>query len=79
MTRHVASLRATVDSISLTADDVELASITTDDEQQLFIPAALLPAGTRPGDVLVISIARDEDETRARAARIADLQRKLFG
>jgi hypothetical protein len=77
--RAAAPSRVTVDQISVNADNVKLASLLTDDGTQLLIPAALLPAGTAVGDVLLAQFSRDSDETAARARHSAELQRKLFG
>jgi hypothetical protein len=72
-------LRATVDEITVNADDVELASLITDDGLELIVPLAVLPPGTRDGDVLLIRFEQDPDARAERRQRIAELQEKLFG
>jgi hypothetical protein len=72
-------LRVTVDDIDEAAEGEQVARLVTDDEDQIVIPAALLPRGTRRGDVLSMTLARDPDETDRRRSRISELQRKLFG
>jgi hypothetical protein len=69
---------ATIDHISTSADDISIASLVTDTGEQLALPTALLPDGAAAGDVLRIHIMRDADATRERAARVSELQRKLF-
>ena len=73
-----ATIRATIDNISVTADDVSLASLITDAGEHFSVPSALLPDGSALGDVLRISIEHDPDETATRVARVSELQRKLF-
>lgn len=77
--QNAVSVRVTVDHISVNAQDVPLASLVTDQGDELTLPAALLPTGTVVGEVLLLRLARDPSETAARAALVADLQRKLFG
>jgi hypothetical protein len=71
-------LRATINTIELAANDILIASLVTDAGARLTLPAALLPDGVTVGDVLLLSLARDPDETAARAQRVSELQRKLF-
>lgn len=73
------SRRMTVDEIELNADNERVAVLIGDDGTQLALPLALLPAGTRVGDVLNLSMAHDSDETERRRKRVGDLQKKLFG
>jgi hypothetical protein len=70
--------RAAIDSISVSAGGVSIASLTTDDGTHLTLPVPLLPDGAAVGDVLRLSIDPDPDETAARGARVSELQRKLF-
>ncbi|RIK39090.1 MAG: DUF3006 domain-containing protein [Chloroflexi bacterium] len=56
-----------------------LASLVTDDGQELTVPLDLLPEGTRIGDVLTVRFRTDTRQTQARKQRVADLQKKLFG
>ena len=46
---------------------------------RLNLPAALLPPGTREGEIVSISIARDEEATRAANERVSGLIGKLAG
>lgn len=78
-TRSTQQLIVTVDQISPDADNVLLASLVTDDGQELTAPLDLLPEGTRIGDVLTVRFRRDARQTQARTQRVADLQKKLFG
>ncbi|HEX5166698.1 MAG TPA: DUF3006 domain-containing protein [Thermomicrobiales bacterium] len=71
--------RLTVDEIELNADNERVAVLIDDDGSQLVLPLALLPEGTRVGDVLNLSLAPDADETQRRRKRVKDLQKKLFG
>src|SRR5687768_12669950 len=77
--REPARIRATVDDITVNADDVKLASLVTDDGAELVLPLALLPDGTQDGDVLLISIKQDRATRAARRKRVANLQERLFG
>jgi hypothetical protein len=72
------TLRVAIDAIEVSANDIRIASLVTDNGARLTLPTALLPDGAIVGDVLMISIARDPAETAARAARVSELQRKLF-
>jgi hypothetical protein len=67
-----------IDNIAVSADDVSIASLTTDDGERLTLPTALLPDGAAVGDVLCLRIARDPEATITRAQRVSELQRKLF-
>jgi hypothetical protein len=69
----------TVDQIELNADNQWVAVLIGDDGSQIVMPLALLPAGTREGDVLNLSLAHDSDETERRRERVKGLQKKLFG
>ena len=58
-------------------------AICEDNDRKLFgIETVDLPAGAKPGDVLVISeegeISVDREETRRRKEKIQKLQNKLF-
>lgn len=50
-----------------------------DESVRLNLPAALLPPGTRDGDILTLSIGRDEEATRAAKDRVTGLVGKLTG
>lgn len=71
--------RLTVDQIELDANNERVAVLVGEDSSQMVVPLALLPAGTREGDVLTLSLARDSDETERRRERVKGLQKKLFG
>jgi len=71
--------RLTVDAIELNARNERVAVLVGDDGAQVVMPLALLPGGTRVGDVLDVSFAHDSGETERRRKRVEDLQRKLFG
>ena len=44
---------------------------------QVIIPVSLLPAGTREGDILTVTIERDPDATEAERARIAGIIERI--
>lgn len=50
-----------------------------DESVRLNIPATLLPPGTRDGDIVTLSIGRDEEATRAAKERVTGLVGKLTG
>jgi hypothetical protein len=72
-------IRVTVDEIGPDQDNRLLATLVTDREEILTVPFALLPQGTRTGDVLTLSFTPEPDEREHRRRRIAELQRRLFG
>lgn len=56
-------------------DRKQLAVLVSDDNDRVTIPRRLLPKGVHPGDVLTLTIARDEEATRAlseEARRVRD-------
>jgi hypothetical protein len=71
--------RFTVDEIELNVDNERVAVLIGDDGSQIVMPLALLPSGTRVGDVLTLALAHDSDETERRRERVKALQKKLFG
>lgn len=73
------SLRVTVDEIGPDQNNVPLATLVTDDGDILTAPLAVLPEGTRAGDVLSIHFQQQAEELDARRDHIAELQRRLFG
>jgi len=73
------SLRVTLDEISVDAHDIDLASLVTDTGEILTIPLALLPEGSKHGDLFTLRIERHPDETEQRKQRIIELQKRLFG
>ncbi len=62
-------------------EDNDIAVLTDDDGNTLNLPAADLPDGCRPGDMLVRgedgAWVRDDACREARRARILDLQKRL--
>ncbi|HUG15957.1 MAG TPA: DUF3006 domain-containing protein [Thermomicrobiales bacterium] len=69
----------TVDAIDETADGGLVATLVTDAGERVILPLALLPDGTREGDVVRMTLERDVDETAERRRRVVDLQKRLFG
>lgn len=69
----------TIDAIDRNADDEVVATLVADTGVSVVVPVAMLPAGAREGDVLAITLERDEVETEARRSRVKDLQKQLFG
>jgi Protein of unknown function (DUF3006) len=55
----------------------EIAVLLTDDGETLNIPRSLLPAGSKPGDVLTFSLERDARATRNLADETRRAQDKL--
>ena len=49
----------------------EIAVLLTDDGETLNIPRSLLPAGSKPGDVLTLSLEHDAGATRNWPTRLA--------
>ena len=73
------SLLVTVDEIVPDHDSIPLATMVTDTGDIITAPLALLPEGTRAGDVLSIHFEQQPDERQVRRDHIAELQRRLFG
>lgn len=73
------SIRVTLDEISVDANDKDLATLVTDAGDIVTIPFALLPAGSKHGDLFTLRIERHPDETQQRKQRILELQKRLFG
>jgi hypothetical protein len=48
-----------------------------DESVRLNLPATLLPPGTREGDIVTLSLERDEEATRAAKERVSGLIKKL--
>jgi hypothetical protein len=48
-----------------------------DDTRRISIPAELLPPDSREGDILMITLERDEKATAAAKARVSGLVEKL--
>jgi hypothetical protein len=79
MDNETGAIRLTVDDVGLDQDHNSLATLVSDTGQQVTIPLALLPEGTRVGDVLSVGFTLDPEERELRRKKIADLQRRLFG
>lgn len=73
------ALIATVDRIESDERGEPLAVLVLDDGQQLVVPLANLPKGTRRGSVLRLRWEPDPATERERRERIRSLQRRLFG
>lgn len=68
--------------LSLSVDRFEgpeksLAVLLTDNGEAITLPRSLLPAATRPGDVLTLSIEHDATASRKLADETRNVQRKL--
>ena len=57
----------------------QTAVLLTDDGTQIDFPRALLPKGTRAGDILSVTIERDPEATAKLAEETRDVERKLKG
>ncbi len=55
----------------------QIAVLVTDDGETINFPKALLPAGCKPGDVLSLSLERDQAATRAVAEETRKVQDDL--
>jgi hypothetical protein len=55
----------------------QIAVLLTDDGDTLNLPKSILPAGTRPGDVLTLSLSRDDVATKQVADETRHVQDKL--
>lgn len=69
----------TVDEISTNQHGESIATLVAGDGALLTLPAALLPAGARVGDVLRLTLEPDPEETDRRRSASSQLQRELFG
>ena len=69
----------TVDEIGPDQDNNLLATLVSDEGDIATMPLALLPQGTRVGDVLTLHFTPEPDERSRRRQKIAELQRRLFG
>lgn len=54
-----------------------IAVLLTDDDETINLPRSLLPADARPGDVLTLSLQRDDEATRALAEETRRIQQEL--
>ena len=69
-------------AIQLSVDRFEgegklIAVLLTDDGEAISLPRALLPPGVKAGDVLSMTLARDESATRKLAADTRRIQDEL--
>ena len=55
----------------------ETAVLVTDDGQQIDFPRSLLPAEAKPGDVLMLSLERDQAATDRLTTETRELQDRL--
>jgi hypothetical protein len=55
----------------------EVAVLLTDDDQTVNFPRLHLPAGSKPGDVLTLTLERDESATRALAEETRRVEDRL--
>jgi hypothetical protein len=55
----------------------QIAVLLTDDGETFNLPKSILPAGTRPGDVLTLSLSRDDVATKQVAEETRQVQDKL--
>jgi hypothetical protein len=55
----------------------QIAVLVTDDGESLNFPKALLPAGAKPGDVLTLTLERDDGATRDVSDQTRRIQDKL--
>jgi len=67
-------MKATVDRIE---EGIAVLIDRDDDTRRISIPAELLPPDSREGDILMITLERDEESTAAAKARVSDLVEKL--
>ncbi len=71
----MARFKVTLDRIE---DDIAVLLVRDAEEMsKIDIPLFLLPAGSREGDILDITIARDKQETEAAKERVSTLLEKL--
>jgi hypothetical protein len=69
------NLRLSVDRFE--GDRKQVAVLLADDGTQINIPRNLLPKGTKPGDILSLSIERDAGATRQVARQTRAVQSDL--
>lgn len=67
-------MKATLDRIE---GDMVVLLVRDDESIKLDMPLALLPEGCREGDILDITITRDENATEESKARISNLLERL--
>ncbi len=54
-----------------------IAVLLTDDGDSINLPRSLLPPGTKPGDVLSLTLERDSEATRRLAQETRQVQKEL--
>ncbi|MFA4862082.1 DUF3006 domain-containing protein [Methanoregula sp.] len=69
-------MKAAVDRIEET---IAVLISCEDESVRLNLPVSLLPPGTSEGDIVSLSIGRDEEATHAAKERVAGLIGKLAG
>jgi hypothetical protein len=69
----------TIDELSPDSTGTLIATLISGDGATVTLPAGLLPADARVGDVLQVSLTIDPEESARRRDAVAELQRKLFG
>ncbi|PKG32675.1 DUF3006 domain-containing protein [Methanoregula sp.] len=67
-------MKANVDRIE---EGIAILIDREDDARRISIPVPLLPPGSREGDVITLTLERDEDATAAAKARVSGLVEKL--
>jgi len=67
-------MKATVDRIE---EGIAVLVDRKDDTRRISIPALLLPEGTCEGDIITLTLERDEGATAAAKARVSGLIEKL--
>ncbi len=67
-------MKATLDRIE---GDMAVLLVRNGESIRLNVPMVLLPAGCREGDILDISITRDEKETEEARARVSSMIERL--
>lgn len=63
--------------LSLDRFEGKLAVLATEDGASIDVPRAWLPDDARPGDVLTVAFARDDDATRKLAEETAAIQAEM--
>jgi Protein of unknown function (DUF3006) len=78
-------MNATTDSILLTIDEIEcnrdgqqIATLVSREGLIMTVPVALLPEGAAVNHVVVANFRLDRESSRERAARVRNLQHRLF-
>lgn len=67
-------MKATVDRIE---DGIAVLIDREDDARHISIPASLLPPDCREGDILTLTLERDDESTTLTKARVSGLVEKL--